>query len=276
MNKTIPHLLKCMVSRLNWQPIVVFSLFAFMYLPMLVLGVYSFNESRYGATWQGFSLKWYSQLFSDQRLLASLRSSLLIAFGAVSMAAIIGTLMAVGLSRYRFKGKSLYQGVSYLPLIIPDITIAVATLVFLATLAIPLSIWTTIAAHTVFCLAYVAIVVSTRLADLDPQIEEAALDLGATPRQAFVAVLLPELAPAILAGCLLAFVLSLDDLLISSFTFGGGASPLPIEIFSRIRIGVKPDINALSVLLITLSGAIAISAEYIRYRVLTRRHIHRP
>ncbi|NET34894.1 MAG: ABC transporter permease subunit, partial [Cyanothece sp. SIO1E1] len=141
-----------------------------------------------------------------------------------------------------------------------------ATLVFLATIALPLSIWTIIAAHMVFCLAYIAIVVSTRLAGLDPNLEEAALDLGATPAQAFMQVLLPELMPGIISGCLLAFVLSMDDLLISSFTAGGGANTLPMEIFSRVRTGVKPDINALSVVLILGSGMIAFIAEYIRYR----------
>lgn len=241
-------------------------MFGFMYLPILILAVYSFNESRYGATWKGFSLRWYTAMLSDARLLSALKDSIIIAVGAVGVSAMLGTLMAVGLARYRFPGKGLYRGVAYLPLIIPDITIAVATLIFLATVAIPLSIWTVIAAHTVFCLAYIAIVVSTRLAGLDPQLEEAALDLGATPWQAFIKVLLPELMPAIVSGCLLAFILSLDDLLISSFTAGRGANPIPIEIFSRIRTGVKPDINALSVLLITVSGAIAFVAEYMRYR----------
>jgi spermidine/putrescine transport system permease protein len=156
--------------------------------------------------------------------------------------------------------------VSYLPLIIPDIAIAVATLVFLASVAVPLSLGTIIAAHIVFCLAYVAVVVSSRLQSLDPNLEEAALDLGATPTQALIKVLIPQLAPAILAGCLLAFVLSMDDLLISSFTAGGGANPLPLEIFSRVRTGVKPDINALSVVLILGSALLAGLAEYVRYR----------
>ncbi|MEM6436208.1 MAG: ABC transporter permease, partial [Cyanobacteria bacterium P01_D01_bin.115] len=177
-----------------------------------------------------------------------------------------GTLMAIGLAKYYFPGKGVYRGVSYLPLIIPDISIAVATLVFLASMAIPLSIWTIIAAHMVFCLAYIAVVVSSRLGSLDPNLEEAALDLGATPAQALIQVLLPQLMPAIVAGCLLAFVLSVDDLLISSFTAGGGANPLPLEIFSRIRNGVKPDMNALSVLLILASGMIAALGEYLRYK----------
>ncbi|NEP16314.1 MAG: ABC transporter permease [Leptolyngbya sp. SIO4C1] len=234
-----------------------------MYIPIGILGLYSFNESRYGAVWKGFSLKWYGRLFQDERLFAALGDSLKIALCAVGVSAVIGTLMAVGLAKYRFPGQSLYRGVSYLPLIVPDIAIAVSTLVFLASVAIPLSIWTAIAAHMVFCLAYIAVVVSSRLQGLDPNLEEAALDLGATPTQALVQVLLPQLAPAILSGCLLAFVLSMDDLLISSFT-AGGANPLPLEIFSRVRTGVKPDINALSVVLILASGLIAAAAEYLR------------
>jgi spermidine/putrescine transport system permease protein len=200
-----------------------------------------------------------------------LGDSLKVAFVAVGVSAILGTMMAVGLAKYSFPGKGLYRGVSYLPLIVPDIAVAVATLVFLAWLSVSLSLWTIIAAHIVFCLAYVAVVVSTRLSGLDPHLEEAALDLGASPFQAFVKVLLPELMPAILSGCLLAFVLSMDDLLISSFTAGGGANTLPMEIFSRVRTGVKPDINALSVVLIIFSGGLAFLSEYLRFRSEQRR-----
>lgn len=239
-------------------------MFAVMYLPILVLAFYSFNSSPYSATWQGFTLNWYKQLFSDERILLALKNSLIVAFSAVSIAAVLGTLMAVGIARYQFPLKTLYRGVSYLPLIIPDIAIAVATLVFLAAFAIPLSLWTIVAAHVVFCLAYVALVVSSRLTNIDPHLEEAALDLGATPIQAFIQVLLPQLMPGIIAGCLLAFVLSLDDFLIASFTAGSGSNTLPMEIFSRIRTGVKPDINALSVILILISAIVAFIAELIR------------
>ena len=232
----------------------------------MVLAFYSFNQSPYSASWQGFTLDWYQKLFSDERILAALKNSLIVAVSAVSVSAVLGTLMAVGLARYRFPGKGLYRGMAYLPLIIPDIALAVATLVFLAAFAIPLSIWTIMAAHVVFCLAYVSLVVSSRLTNLDPHLEEAALDLGATPAQAFMQVLLPQLMPAIVAGCLLAFVLSLDDFLIASFTAGSGANTLPMEIFSRIRTGVKPDINALSVILIAASAIIALVAELIRKR----------
>lgn len=250
--------------KISWQVAFTVLMFFFMYLPILVLTFYSFNQSRYSAGWEGFTLQWYVRLFQDTRILSALKNSLTVAICSVGIAAVVGTLMAVGLSKYRFRGKSLYTGISYLPLIIPDISIAVATLVFLAAMAIPLSLWTIVAAHVVFCLAYVGLVVSTRLADLDSHLEEAALDLGATPTEAFIKVLLPQLVPGIVSGCLLAFVLSMDDFLIASFTSGSGATTLPMEIFSRIRTGVKPDINALSVILILASAAAAFVGEFIR------------
>ncbi|MGB3510486.1 MAG: ABC transporter permease [Microcoleaceae cyanobacterium] len=252
--------------QISWQVIFTALMFIFMYLPIFVLTFYSFNKSKYSAGWEGFTLQWYVKLFEDTRVLTALQNSLTVAFCAVAVSAVIGTLMAVGLAKYKFRGKSLYLGISYLPLIVPDIAIAVATLVFLAALAIRLSLWTIIAAHIVFCLSYVGLVVSTRLADLDPNLEEAALDLGATPVEAFLKVLLPQLLPGIVSGCLLAFVLSMDDFLIATFTAGSGATTLPMEIFSRIRTGVKPDINALSVILILGSGAIAIIGEILRSR----------
>ncbi len=250
----------------SWQGIFSGLMFLYMYLPLLVLTFYSFNNSAYSAGWQGFTLKWYTRMFRDARLREALQYSLTVALVAVSISAVLGTMMAVGLARYRFAGKTLYRGISYLPLIIPDIAIAISTLVFLAVVSIPLSLWTIVAAHVVFCLAYIAIVVSSRISGLDPHLEEAALDLGATPLQAFIKVLLPELMPAIIAGCLLSFVLSMDDFLIASFTAGTGSTTLPMEIFSRIRTGVKPDINALSVMLILLSGVVAFIGETMRYR----------
>jgi spermidine/putrescine transport system permease protein len=257
--------------RTSWQLLLTLLMFVFMYLPVLVLAVFSFNQSPFSANWSGFTLEWYRRMFADGRILSALQDSLSVAFLAVGIAAVLGTLMAVGLARYRFPGKGLYQGMAYLPLIIPDIAIAVATLVFLASIAIPLSLWTIIAAHIVFCISYIALVVSTRLNGLNPFLEEAALDLGATPQQAFIKVLLPQLMPAIISGCLLAFVLSMDDLLISSFTAGGGITTLPMEIYGRVRTGVKPDINALSVVLILASGALALAAEFIRFRGEQRR-----
>ncbi|MBD2626101.1 ABC transporter permease [Anabaena variabilis FACHB-164] len=250
--------------RVSWQAVFSLVIFVFMYLPILVLGFYSFNQSPYSATWKGFTLEWYQTLFRDDRILSAVNNSLLVAFCAVTVSSVLGTMMAVGLARYNFPGKKLYRGISYLPLLIPDIAIAVATLVCLAAFAIPLSIWTIVAAHIVFCLSYISLVVSSRLNNLDPHLEEAALDLGATPIQAFFKIVLPQLMPGIISGCLLAFVLSLDDFLIASFTAGSGSNTLPMEIFSRIRTGVKPDINALSVMLISITGTVAVIAELIR------------
>ena len=252
-------------AALPWQGLLLVLMYGFMYLPIVVLAVFSVNQSPY-PQWQGFSLQWYAQLLGDGKILSAFQASFTVACGSVAISAVLGTLMAVGLAKYRFWGKGLYQGLAYLPLIIPDIAIAVATLIFLAYIAVPRSIYTVIAAHIVFCLAYIAIVVSTRLANLNPHLEEAALDLGANPVQAFMQVLLPQLLPGIVAGCLLSFVLSMDDLLIASFTTGGGSTTLPMEIYSRVRKGVEPDINALSVLLITASGFLAFLAEYVRYQ----------
>jgi spermidine/putrescine transport system permease protein len=237
-----------------------------LYLPILVMALYSFNDGSNSAAWQGFTLKWYQRFLSDDRIMVALGNSLKVAFLSVGISAVIGTLMAVGLSRYRFPGKAAYQTVAYLPPIVPDITMGVATLVALATLAVPLSFWTVVAAHVVFGLAYIALSISTRIGALDPHLEEAALDLGASPFEAFIQVLLPQLYPAILSGCLLAFALSLDDVVISSFTAGGGTTTLPMEILGRLRRSVKPDLNALSVVLLLVSGGAALAAEWIRYR----------
>ena len=253
-----------MKLRSIWQTWFSVLMFGFMYLPIAVLAVYSVNESSVSAQWTGFSLKWYAKFFQDERIIGALRDSLMVAALSVAIAAVLGTLMAVGLSRYRFPGRQVFQSVGYLPLIIPDIAIAVSTLVFLAAVAVPLSLGTIVAAHVVFCLAYVALTVSSRLNDLDPHLEEAALDLGATPFQAFLQVLLPQLMPGIISGCLLAFVCSMDDFLIASFTAGGGINTLPMEIFSRIRTNITPDLNALSVVLIVTSGLAVFTAEWVR------------
>jgi spermidine/putrescine transport system permease protein len=252
--------------RFSWQLIFSLLMYVYMYLPIFILTFYSFNKSPYSAGWSGFTLEWYLKLFKDTRILTALQNSLIVGIIAVLISAVLGTLMAVGLAKYRFPGKNLYRGVAYLPLIIPDIAIAVATLVFLAAVGIRLSLWTIISAHVVLCIAYVALSVSSRINSINPHLEEAALDLGATPTQAFIQVLLPELMPSIIAGCLIAFVVSMDDFLLASFTAGTGATTLPMEIFSRIRTGVKPDINALSVMLMLFSGILAIIAENIRFK----------
>lgn len=249
----------------RWQTWYTVIAFLYMYLPIAVLTIFSFNKSQSAAKWTGFTWEWYSKFLQNPTLIAALKNSLGVALTAVSISAVLGTLTAVGLSRYYFPGKSLYRGITYLPLIIPDIAIAVATLVFFAAIKLELSLVTIVIAHIVFCLAYVAVVVSSRLAAIDPKLEEAALDLGATPLQAFLRVLLPQLLPGIVSGCLLAFILSMDDFVIAYFASGVGSTTLPIAIFSLLRSGgVTPELNALSVLLIIASASIAAIAEIIR------------
>jgi spermidine/putrescine transport system permease protein len=260
-----------MVSQINaptvkrWQTWYTVIAFGYMYLPIAVLTIFSFNKSQSASKWTGFTWEWYAKFVQNPVLVAALKNSLSVALVAVSVSAILGTLTAVGLARYYFPGKNLYRGITYLPLIIPDIAIAVATLVFFAAIKLPLSLGTIVIAHIVFCLAYVAVVVSSRLATIDPKLEEAALDLGATPLQAFLRVLLPQLLPGIVSGCLLAFILSMDDFVIAYFAAGVGANTLPIAIFSSLRSGgVTPELNALSVLLIIVSASMAAIAETIR------------
>ncbi|MBD2188203.1 ABC transporter permease [Pseudanabaena mucicola] len=249
----------------RWQTWYTVIAFLYMYLPIAVLTIFSFNKSQSPSQWTGFTWEWYAKFLQNPTLLTALRNSLSVALTAVSVSAVLGTLTAVGLARYYFPGKGLYRGVSYLPLIMPDIAIAVATLVFFAAIKLPLSLVTIVIAHIVFCLSYVAVVVSSRLATIDPKLEEAALDLGATPIQAFLRVLLPQLLPGILSGCLLAFILSMDDLVIAYFTAGVGATTLPIAIFASLRSGgVTPELNALSVLLIIASASMAAIAETVR------------
>jgi spermidine/putrescine transport system permease protein len=251
-------------ARMRWQTWYTFFVFLYMYLPIAVLTVFSFNDSASPSSWTGFTTKWYVKFFQSPTLIPALLNSLTVATVAVAVAAVLGTLTSVGLARYYFLGKGLYRGMTYLPIIIPDIAIAVATLVFFGAIQLPLSLGSIIIAHVVFCMAYIAVVVSSRLAGIDPRIEEAALDLGATPVQAFIQVLLPQLLPGVLSGCLLAFVLSMDDFVIAYFTAGVGAQTLPIAIFSSIRTGITPELNALSVLLIVGSATIALIAEFIR------------
>lgn len=248
----------------QWQLWFTGLAFLYMYLPIAVLAVFSFNASPSPVKWTGLTLDWYIKFLHNPRLLSALGNSLTVATISVSIAAVLGTLTAVGLARYYFPGKTIYRGVSYLPLIIPDISIAVATLVFFGATQLPLSLGTVIIAHVVFCLSYVTVVVSSRLAGLDPRIEEAALDLGATPVQAFLRVLLPQLLPGIVSGCLLAFILSMDDFLIAYFVSGVGSATLPVAIFTSIKTGVTPELNALSVILILASAAIAFLSESVR------------
>jgi putrescine transport system permease protein len=244
--------------RRGWfLPIAASLGFAFLYLPIISLVIFSFNESRLVTVWSGFSTKWYGELLADPQMLGAAWLSLRIAFFAATFALVLGTLCAVALVRFkRFRGRTVLAGTVSAPLVMPDVITGLALLLlFVAmegTLGWPAGrgIVTIIIAHTTFCMAYVTVVVQSRLSDLDLSLEEAAMDLGATPARVFFDITLPIIAPALISGWLLAFTLSLDDLVIASFVSGPGSSTLPMVIFSKIRLGVSPDVNALATIII--------------------------
>lgn len=252
-----------------WLTALAICVYAFLYAPILVLIIFSFDESRLAVKWTGFTLDWYNKLFHDEDLLGALKNSLVVASIAVTISAIMGTMSAVGLSRLRFRGQSLYRALTMLPIIIPEIAMAVAALTLFIALGLQLSLATVIVSHIVFCVAYMTLVVMGRLEGLDPRLEEAARDLGAPPVMAFMKVTLPLLAPGILAGCMLTFVLSLDDFIITQFTAGVGDTTLPLWIYASVKFGVSPEINALSTLMIATTISVTLISELIRGRSKT-------
>ncbi|MCE8023558.1 ABC transporter permease subunit [Billgrantia aerodenitrificans] len=229
----------------------------FLYLPMVVLVIYSFNSSRLVTVWAGFSTRWYLELFRDQQILSAVWTSLRIAFFSASMAVCLGTLAAFVMVRFtRFRGKTALSSMVTAPLVMPEVITGLSLLLLFVHMAQTIgwpadrgmvTIWI---AHTTFCSAYVAVVVASRLRELDLSIEEAAMDLGSRPVRTFFQITLPMIAPAVAAGWLLAFTLSLDDLVIASFVSGPGATTLPMVVFSSVRLGVSPKINALATLII--------------------------
>ena len=231
--------------------------FLFLYVPIIVLIVYSFNESRLVTVWSGFSVKWYGELFRDHQMMRAVWMSLKIAFMSASASVLLGTMAAIIMVRFgAFKGKTLFTSMITAPLVMPEVITGLSLLLLFVSLdqliGWPdgrgvLTIWI---AHTTFCMAYVTVVVNSRLQEMDRSLEEAALDLGANRLKVFFLITLPIISPALMAGWLLAFTLSLDDLVIASFVSGPGSTTLPMEVFSSVRMGVSPKVNALSALLI--------------------------
>ena len=231
--------------------------FVFLYAPIISLVVFSFNESRLVTVWGGFSTKWYGELLNDTQMLGAAGRSLQIAAVSATIALVLGTLCAVALVRFRrFRGRTLLAGTVAAPLVMPDVITGLALLLLFigmeATFGWPAgrSVLTIIIAHSTFCMAYVSVVVQSRLSEFDMSLEEAALDLGATPLRVFFDISLPIIAPALISGWLLAFTLSLDDVVIATFVSGPGSATLPMEIFARVKLGVSPDVNALATIMI--------------------------
>jgi len=224
---------------------------AFLYLPIVILVIYSFNDSRLVTVWGGWSLRWYRELFRDQAMLDAAWMSFRVALTSASAAAVLGTLAAVALSRAGpFGGRTLFSGMLYAPLVMPEVITGLSLLLLFVAIGAERGFWTVVIAHTTLTMCFVAVVVQSRLAALDRSVEEAAMDLGCGPAEAFLRATVPLIWPAIAAGWMLAFALSLDDLVIASFTTGPGSTTLPIRIYSEVRLGVKPEINAICTLII--------------------------
>lgn len=243
--------------------IILVVVFAFLYIPMLMLIIYSFNSSKLVTVWAGFSTKWYGELVNNTALLKAVGLSLGIAAASATLAIILGTLASYVIVRFRrFKGANLFSFMTTAPLVMPDVITGLALLLLFVAMGHiigwpqdrgAMTIWL---AHVTFCTAYVTVVVSARLRELDRSIEEAAMDLGANPLKVFFIITLPMIAPALVSGWLLAFTLSLDDLVIASFVAGPGSTTLPMLIFSKVRLGVSPDINALASIILLIVGLI--------------------
>jgi len=247
------------VRRAGWPLWLVSGfLYLFLYAPIAVVIVYSFNASRYGGPWRGFTTQWYPAILANADKLDAAKNTLILGVVSTLISTVLGTLLGLGLSRFRFPGKKLFSFLMYIPVVIPDIVMAVAMLMFYAFVRQRLGIFqlgmtTMILSHVTFQIPFVAIVVRSRLVGMDPAIEEAAHDLGATALQTFRHVTLPLILPAVVAGGMLAFTLSLDDFVVSFFTTGPGSTTLPILIYSSVKRGITPDINALSTLIVLVS-----------------------
>ena len=247
-------------SRFNVMSVVLG--FAFLYLPIVLLVIFSFNESKLVTVWGGFSTKWYVSLFQNQGLMDAAWVTIRVALLSASIATVLGTLGALAMTCYtRFRGRILFSGMIYAPLVMPEVITGLSLLLLFVAIGFDRGFWTVTLAHTTLTMCFVAVVVQSRLVTFDRSLEEAAMDLGATPVTTFMKITLPVILPAVVSGWMLAFTLSLDDLVIASFTSGPGATTLPMKIYSQVRLGVTPEINAVCTIMIAVIavGVIATS-----------------
>jgi putrescine transport system permease protein len=245
---------------------------AFLYLPIVILIVFSFNASRLVTVWGGFSTQWYAALLSNQPLLDAAWISLRIAFISALLATLLGTLAAIALVRHgRFRGRALFTGMIYAPLVMPEVITGLSLLLFFVAIDLDRGFWTVTLAHTTLTTCFVTVIVQARLVAFDRSLEEAAMDLGAPPLKTFLFITLPLIAPSVAAGFLLAFTLSLDDLVLASFTSGPNATTLPMRIYSQVRLGVTPEINAACTILIALVALVVVLSSLMGKRGILAR-----
>ena len=238
----------------------------FFYLPIAVLVLFSFNRSKLNIVWTGFTLEWYTSLWHDTVLVRALQNSLIVAVFTTLISLVLGTAGAWLLYRYRYRASSVLETLAFLPMIVPEVILGVSLLILFVTIGLQLGYTTIVISHVTFCFPFVMASVQARLAGLDPALEEAALDLGATPLQAFTKVLVPYLMPAIVSGGLMSFTLSLDELIVTYFTASAGTRTLPLEIFGRVKKGLDPSLNAISTVFIVVTVVALVITEVVRRR----------
>lgn len=246
----------------GWTALVML----FFYLPIAVLVLFSFNESRLNVVWTGFTFQWYAALVEDRVLVRALQNSLIVATATTLVSVVIGTAGAFLLHRYRYRASSALETLIFLPMILPEVILGVSLLILFVTIGLQLGYITIVISHVTFCAPFVMAAVQARLAGLDPSLEEAALDLGATPLQAFRKVLVPYLAPAIVSGALMSFTLSLDELIVTYFTASARTRTLPLEIFGRVKKGLDPSLNAISAVFVAFTVFAVFATEALRRR----------
>jgi putrescine transport system permease protein len=239
---------------------------AFLYAPIAILVVYSFNASRLVTVWGGWSIRWYAALIEDRAMIDAALASLGIGLVSAALATVLGTMAALALTRLRFRGRLPFAAMIYAPLVMPEVITGLSLLLLFVAIDLDRGFLTVIIAHTTLTMCFVAVIVQSRLAGFDRSLEEAAMDLGCPPGRTFMTITLPLIMPAVIAAFLLAFSLSLDDLVIASFTTGPGATTLPIRIYSEVRLGVKPEINAVCTIFIAVVAAAVIAASLIGKR----------
>ena len=256
------------MRRFTWFNATALTLgFAFLYLPIVLLVIFSFNASRLVTVWGGFSTQWYGELLRDEQLLAAAWVTLRVALLSATVATVLGTAAAFALARFgRFRGRTLFSGMIYAPLVMPEVILGLSFLLLFVALGWSRGFWTLTLAHITFTMCFATVVIHSRLVGFDRSLEEAALDLGCPPLKTFFVITLPLILPGVVAGWLLAFTLSLDDLVISSFATGPGATTLPMRIYSQVRLGVSPKINAISTILIGIVTLVVVVVSIVDRR----------
>jgi len=255
-------------SRSGWQELILafhsWAVYVFLYLPIILLVIYSFNRARMNAVWTGFTFEWYRKVLNDASMLSALKNSLIVGIASTFISTIIGTLTAFSMDRYNFFGKRAFHSLLYMPIIAPDIVMAISLTTFYVFIRFTLGLVSIVIAHVAFNISFVAVVVAARLHGYDRTLDEAAMDLGASPFQTFMRVTLPLILPGVIGGALIAFTMSFDDYLITSFVAGVGSTTLPVKVYSMMKFGVTPEVNALSALILLFTTVILLASQRLR------------